>query len=58
MGSLWKVVVIGLLVMLSGCFGREVVREQPIVQNQPTVIERERVIEQPTVRERTVVVPY
>jgi hypothetical protein len=53
----WKIVLIGAVVTLTGCFSREVVREQPIVQQQP-VIERERVVQQPPVieRERTVIV--
>ena len=56
MVTLWKIVLVGAVITLTACFSREVVREQPIVQ-QP-VVERERVVQPPVVeRERTVIVP-
>ena len=57
MVTLWKIVLVGAVITLTACFSREVVREQPIVQQQPG-IERERVVQPPVVeRERTVIVP-
>ena len=46
MNALWKVASLTVLASLAGCFShtREVVREQPIVQTQPTAVERERVV--------------
>lgn len=57
MATFWKTVfLVGAVVTLTGCFSREVVREQSIVE-QP-VVERERVVQPPVVeRERTVIVP-
>ena len=56
MVTLSKIVLVGAVVTLAGCFSREVVHEQPIFQ-QP-VVERERVVQPPVVeRERTVIVP-
>ena len=70
MNTLWKVAALTLVATsVAGCFSRtttrEVVREQPIVQQQqPAVIERTTVVPQPVVqepriieRDRVVVVP-
>ena len=57
MSTLWKFVLVGAVVTLTGCFSREVVHETSVAQ---PVVERERVVVQPAPvveRERTVIVP-
>ena len=69
MSTLWKVAALALVATsVAGCFSRtttrEVVREQPIVQQQQPIVERRTVVEQPVVqepriieRDRVVVIP-